>query len=65
MSDELISPGLLTLRATPAHGCAVCSYLAERFRRTRERDLLLEINNHPHERPKLELVRRIRGTVRE
>ncbi|MFF4430471.1 hypothetical protein ACFYZ4_15020 [Streptomyces sp. NPDC001513] len=43
----------VTIIATPAHGCGVCGALAKQYAETRDRDLLLEINNHPHAEPKL------------
>lgn len=44
------------LEATVAEGCGVCARLAEQWVRTEERDLLIEINNHPHIAPKLASV---------
>ncbi|MGW6012344.1 hypothetical protein [Streptomyces sp. NPDC055210] len=46
------------IRATPAEGCDVCGALADQYAETQDRDLLIEINNHPHDEPKLSRVRR-------
>ncbi|EFK99531.1 predicted protein [Streptomyces sp. SPB78] len=37
--------------------CDVCAKLAVEWDRWADRDLLIEINNHPHEVPKLARVR--------
>ncbi|MET9295308.1 hypothetical protein [Streptomyces sp. NPDC003077] len=45
------------MRATPAEGCDVCGALAKQYATSKDRDLLIEINNHPHTEPKLSRVR--------
>jgi hypothetical protein len=45
------------IRATPAEGCDVCNALAKQWDETGDRDVLIEINNHPHQEPKLSRVR--------
>ncbi|MFE6159946.1 hypothetical protein ACFQ7F_13660 [Streptomyces sp. NPDC056486] len=44
------------IRATPAEGCDVCGALAKQWDEAGDRDLLIEINNHPHDPPKLSRV---------
>ncbi|WP_424920212.1 hypothetical protein [Streptomyces sp. wa13] len=41
------------IRATPADGCDVCGALAQEWYVKQDRDVLIEINNHPHTAPKL------------
>lgn len=43
----------VTIEATPSPGCGVCTALAKQYAETKDRDLLMEINNHPHTEPKL------------
>lgn len=37
-------------------GCGVCGALAKQWDEKHDRDLLIEINNHPHAEPKLSRV---------
>ncbi|WP_152645197.1 hypothetical protein [Kitasatospora griseola] len=41
------------IRATPVDGCDVCIGLNAAWFKEYDRDLLIEINNHPHTTPKL------------
>ncbi|QPB09827.1 hypothetical protein CPT_Shady_066 [Streptomyces phage Shady] len=54
--QEIVSTYLTEIRATPAPGCVPCSRLADEWDRDHDRDVLLEINNHPHDTPKLSRV---------
>jgi hypothetical protein len=38
-------------------GCDVCGALAKQWDETGDRDVLMEINNHPHTEPKLSRVK--------
>jgi hypothetical protein len=44
------------MRATVPPGCDVCAALAQQWDETADRDVLIEINNHPHTEPKLSRV---------
>ncbi|MDO0926815.1 hypothetical protein QQY24_15825 [Streptomyces sp. TG1A-8] len=60
MSDaprEIVSYRSPEIRATVHNGCDVCKALAQQWDATHDRDLLIEINNHPHEKPKLSRVK--------
>ncbi|MCG7529574.1 hypothetical protein MHW47_34725 [Streptomyces sp. OfavH-34-F] len=50
-------PVLGNLRVTVPPRCDVCGALAQQYDATRDRDALLEIQNHPHLEPKLQRVR--------
>lgn len=56
MSYEINSGGLYNIRAVVPDGCGVCAALADEWGRNHDRDVLIEINNHPHEEPKLARV---------
>lgn len=58
---EIVSGGYFELRATPAEGCGVCTRLEAEWFQNSDRDVLIEINNHPHEVPGLSRVRRWLG----
>ncbi|WP_433858203.1 hypothetical protein [Streptomyces kronopolitis] len=47
-----------TITATVTEGCDVCAALAKQWDDMLDRDVLFEINNHPHEEPKLSRVRK-------
>jgi hypothetical protein len=53
---EIVSYRQPEIRATVAQGCDVCGALAKQWDDQHDRDLLLEINNHPHTEPKLSRV---------
>ncbi len=54
---EIVSGRYPELRATPAPDCDVCAALAKQWEETSDRDVLIEINNHPHDEPKLSRVK--------
>ncbi|MFD4633814.1 hypothetical protein ACFVYR_12470 [Streptomyces sp. NPDC058284] len=54
---EIVSGRYPEIRATPAPGCDVCAALAGEWFSNGDRDVLIEINNHPHEEPKLSRVK--------
>ncbi|MEU0423895.1 hypothetical protein ABZ235_09785 [Streptomyces canus] len=56
-SGEIVSRRDPEIRATPAQGCDVCAALAKQWDETNDRDVLIEINNHPHSEPKLSRVK--------
>jgi len=58
---EIVSGRYPEIRATPAPGCDVCAALADEWFADGDRDVLIEINNHPHEEPKLSRVRTMLG----
>ena len=58
---EIVSGRYPEIRATPAPDCDVCGALADEWFANGDRDVLIEINNHPHEEPKLSRVRTMLG----
>jgi hypothetical protein len=44
------------MTATVPPECDVCNALAKEWDQNRDRDVLIEINNHPHSDPKLSRV---------
>lgn len=56
-SREIVSSRVPEIRATVPPDCDVCGALAKQWDETRDRDVLIEINNHPHTEPKLSRVR--------
>jgi hypothetical protein len=62
MSREIRSGGYAEIVATVPDGCRVCAALAKEWFESRDRDVLLEINNHPHSAPKLNRVKRWKAT---
>lgn len=56
MAREIVSTRSPEMRATVAEGCDVCEALAREWDESNDRDVLLEIQNHPHARPKLARV---------
>lgn len=57
MTRQIQSGGLNNIIANVPEDCDVCSALAEEWDRGRNRDALLEIQNHPHGAPKLRRVK--------
>ncbi|QAX94750.1 hypothetical protein HOV12_gp42 [Streptomyces phage Lilbooboo] len=53
---EIVSSRTPEIRATVAKGCDVCGALAKQWDESGDRDVLIEINNHPHKEPKLSRV---------
>lgn len=56
-SREIVSGQYPEMRATVSTGCGVCGALAKQWDEKHDRDLLIEINNHPHAEPKLSRVK--------
>ncbi|MCZ4117833.1 hypothetical protein [Streptomyces sp. H39-S7] len=56
MTREIVSTLWPEMRAKVAPGCDVCAALAKEWDERRDRDVLMEINNHPHGTPKLSRV---------
>ena len=54
---EIVSGRYPEIRATPTAGCDVCAALADEWFANGDRDVLIEINNHPHKEPKLSRVK--------
>ena len=54
---EIVSHRAPEIRATVQPRCDVCASLAKQWDESYDRDLLIEINNHPHEEPKLSRVK--------
>ncbi|QBZ73423.1 hypothetical protein SEA_HEATHER_53 [Streptomyces phage Heather] len=54
---EIVSHRQPEIRATVRTKCDVCHALAKQWDTSWDRDLLIEINNHPHEEPKLSRVK--------
>jgi hypothetical protein len=61
LHGEIVSGRDPEIRATPAPGRDVCSALAAEWFANGDRDVLIEINNHPHEEPKLSRVKVWKG----
>ncbi|MEW2406503.1 hypothetical protein [Streptomyces griseoviridis] len=53
---EIVSSRIPEIRATVPPDCDVCSALAKQWDEKQDRDVLIEINNHPHKKPKLSRV---------
>jgi len=53
---EIVSTRAPEMRATVPTGCDVCAALAKQWDEKHDRDVLIEINNHPHKKPKLSRV---------
>lgn len=56
MTREIVSTKWPEIRATVAPGCDVCGALAKEWDEKQDRDVLIEMNNHPHAAPKLRRV---------
>lgn len=63
MSYEINSGGFNNIRAVVPDSCDICDALANQWEENRDRDALIEINNHPHSTPKLK--RRVTAWLRE
>jgi hypothetical protein len=54
---EIVSSRAPEIRATVSPDCDVCAALAKQWDDKQDRDVLIEINNHPHTEPKLSRVK--------